>query len=140
MHTVQSVQLLQLIPNDTVKTANTKIFSYLSIPLVCYLNAPLSPKFNGANHLQEEMGRYGCGGRGRELGVVSTPGWNGIIFLVWIPSYLVLGLLGVIFVRLLTVSASLLFLFQSKSHDIPKFYHMWYVYICWMLGFWLCSH
>lgn len=75
---VQSVQLLKFIPNDIVKTANTDVFSYLSLPLVCYLNAPLSPKFNVTNHPQE-IGRCvrkeGRRGKGKQA-VASTPCWK----------------------------------------------------------------
>jgi len=91
----------------------------------------LRKKLGGMEEVPEEGGS--------ELGVLSTPGSNENNVLMWIPSPLILGLLGVIFIFLLTLLvAFFLFLFQSKLHNIPKFYHMWYVYICWMLGFEPC--
>lgn len=89
--------------------------------------------------LKKELGGRGKVSEegGRELGVVSMPGWK-VHNLPGVDSFpLALGSAWGHFC-LFANTASLLLLLQSKAHVIPKFYHMWYVYICSMLGVWLC--
>lgn len=86
--------------------------------------------------------KFGDGGRFQRKGEgsweLSAPQVGmATIFLVWISSLLALDLLEVIFVCLLILSASSFFLFQSKCHDTPKFYHTVHLHLL-DAGLWLC--